>query len=144
MKMNVDARVLLLDERGWILLVRDKSKPIVKPNGESFTKLEGWGMPGGRSEPEDKDEIATAEREVLHEIGIFPEINVKIRVEKQRPDHLKVAFIGYPTSGTIKIDPEEILEARWFPRRVLYDETFKMYAIQREMAQELLERGKRG
>ncbi len=138
MEKNIDARVLMLNNEDQILLVRDKSKTITRANGESFTKPEGWGMPGGRSELEDKDEIAVAEREVKHEVGIFPEVNSRIRVERQRTDHLKVAFIGYPTSGKIKIDPEEILEARWFPRRVIYDEKFDMYAIQRGMAQELL------
>lgn len=140
--MNIDARVLLID-KNQIFLVLEQEKTITSASGKSFIKYSKWGMPGGRSEPEDKDEIAVAEREVKHETGIFPEVNSRIRVERKMDDHLKVMFIGYPTSGTIEIDPEEILDARWFPIRVLYDEKFEIYAIQRRMAQELLRRLRR-
>lgn len=141
---NTDARVLLLDDDDrQILLVLEKEKKIDFPGGKSFIKPSKWGMPGGRSEPEDKDEIATAVREVLHEIGIFPEINSRLRAERREEDHLRVGFIGYPTSRDIKIDPKEILDCRWFPRRILYDEEFDMYFSHRRMAQELLRKLRR-
>lgn len=132
-----DVRVLTLKDNR-ILLVLEKGGSKFLPNSESFEKPSKWGLPGGRSEVNDKDEIAVAEREVEEEIGIFLEIDARIRVERQMLDHLKVAFAGYYKGGKIKIDPEEILEARWFPRSILYNESFSIYAIQRGMAQELL------
>ncbi|MBI2450132.1 MAG: NUDIX domain-containing protein [Candidatus Nealsonbacteria bacterium] len=134
---DIDVKVLMLDDN-QILFVLEKEKLITKPNGETFPKPSKWGMSGGRGEPQDKDEIAVAEREVLHEIGIFPEVNSRIRVERRQKDYLKVAFIGYPTPGTIKIDPDEILDAQWFPCKIIYDKNFDIYGIQRGMAQELL------
>lgn len=141
---NIDVKVLLFDEiNRLILLVLEKEKIINLPNGKSFTKPSRWGMPGGRSEPIDKDEIDTAQREVGHEIGIFPDVNVRIRAERWEEDHLKVAFIGYPTSRTIEIDPKEILKAEWFPQRVVYDLGFPMYGTQRAMMKELLRKTRR-
>lgn len=137
--MNADVRLLIQNKKKQILLVKDKKKIIIKPDGKTFQKPEGWGMPGGRSEPEDKTELDTAEREVLHEIGVLPEIDERMRIEKRKDDHIKVVFAAWLAPGTaIKTDPEEILECRWFPRSVLQDEKFNMYAIQRRMAQELL------
>ncbi len=139
MDQKIDARVLVLNNN-QILLVLEKGEDKHLPNGNSFFKPSQWGLPGGRSEVEDGDEIDTARREVQEETGLWVDINSRIKVEKQRENHLKVGFIGYPVGGKISINPEEILDCRWFPIKVLFDEKFDMYPSHRRMAQELLKR----
>ncbi|MDO8559133.1 MAG: NUDIX hydrolase [bacterium] len=134
---NIDARVLILDSNR-VLLVLEKKKPVDISGKESFTKQSRWGMPGGRGEPDDKDEIDTALREVKEEIHLPIYVDERRRLEKQADGYIRVLFIGEPGEGIIKINPEEILDCRWFPLGVLYDESFNMYSGHRQMAQELL------
>lgn len=140
MDNGIDARVLVINEKNEILLVLEGGGPRTTPDGKTFTKPSMWGLPGGKSEAEDKDEIDTARRETEEETGIWVDINPRIKVKRQKEDYLKVGFVGYPVTGAIKIDGEEIIDRRWFPKKVLYDEDFKMYRIHRQMAQELFER----
>ncbi len=137
---NTDVRVLVINDKNQVLLILERGGPVSFPSGEGFIKREAWGMPGGRSESSDKDEIAVAKREVEEETGIWPDVNSRIMFEERQKTHTKVAFIGYPAAGKIKINLEEILKCEWFPTRVIYDETFNMYVIQRRMAKELLAR----
>lgn len=137
---NIDARVLILNDKNEILLVLEREKPVDIPGREGFIKPSKWGLPGGRGEPGDEDEIAVAKREVEEETGIWVDLNPRLRFVTQRENYKKVVFVGYPAAGKIKIHPEEILECRWFPRRVLYDEKFDMYLGHRQMAQRLLEK----
>ncbi len=134
---NIDARVLALNNN-LIFLVLEKKKEVIIPGKESFTKHSLWGMPGGRGEDEDGDEIDTVIREVKEEIGLSAYINEQFRVEWQEKDYVRVGFIGELAKGTIRINPEEILDGKWFPRGILYDERFPIYLGHRQMAQELL------
>lgn len=135
--MNTDVRVLII-ENNRILFVLEKGGRKDIPGRESFIKPSMWGLPGGRGDTDDKDNIDTALREVKEEIGLSVYINEQISVEKQREGFIKVVFMGEPAAGTIKINPEEILDYKWFPREILYDKNFDMYPSHRQMAQELL------
>ena len=141
--MDRDVKVLFLG-REKILFILEREKPVVVPGKGSFLKRSMWGLPGGRSEPEDNDdEIRTAIREVRHEIGIVPEIENSLRVEEWQGNHLKIMLVGYLPSGKMQIDPTEIIEARWRPEDLLYNDSFPMYIVQRRMAQELLRKLRR-
>lgn len=135
---NIDARVLIFNNKNQILLVLEKEKLVDIPGKESFTKPSMWGMPGGRGEPDDKDELDTVLREVKEEIGLSIYIDEQSRLEKEGDGYVKVVFMGEPGEGIIKINQEEILDCKWFPMGALYDNGFNMYSSHRQMAQELL------
>lgn len=143
MDSKIDARVLILNDRDQILLVLEREKKVEFSSGEGFVKPSKWGFPGGRSECCDEDEIAVAKREVEEETGIWVDVNSRLRFARHGEKHLKVLFIGYPAAGEIKINPEEILDCRWFPRKILYDEKFDMYSGHRRMGQEILRKLRR-
>ena len=134
---NLDARALIFNDKNQILLVLEKEKPVDIPGKESFTKPSMWGMPGGRGEPDDKDELDTVLREVKEEIGLSIYIDEQSRLEKKGDGYVKVVFMGEPGEGIIKINTEEILDCKWFPLGVLYEENF-VYSSHRQMAKELL------
>lgn len=134
---NTDARVLV-EEDDRVLLVLEKGGPVDLPDGKSFEKEPRWGMPGGRNKLGDEDAVDTALRETKEETGLSVYINEKLMVDRQMDGFTKVVFTGYFAGGKIKINPEEILDCRWFSKSVLYDPGFNMYFHQRQMAQELL------
>lgn len=133
--------VLVKNEGGWKEL----------SPGEGFDKPSGWGLPTGRKKPGESERNA-AERETEEETGgLIVEIDPdpRLKVEDPRENHTKIAFIGYPITGKIGTPRDEnVLEARWFPVRVLWiedknDKDFvDMYPWHRRAAQELLQRRK--
>jgi len=133
--------ILLMDNK--ILLVLNPKEEETMPDGKKFIKPEGWGMPRGRREESDKDDIATAERETQEETGYSVEIDSRYSVEESAGDHSHVAFIGYPVAGNLKIN-EELKDARWFSASVLWadDPNFFIHSRQRRMAQKLLSKKK--
>lgn len=138
MDNNIDARVLILDDDDKILLVLERGGQKIIPGKESFEKPSKWGLPGGRGEAGDKDGVETAMREVKEETGLPVYINDQLKTERLEEGYAKIVFLGYPAVSKIKINRKEILDCKWFPRGVLYDENFDMYFTHRQMAQELL------
>ena len=134
---NTDVRVLILDKKWQVLLVLERGGE-KEVGGKAFFKPSKWGMPGGRGELGDRDEVDTGRRETEEETGLQVAINEKIRAERQEDGYSKVAFPADMLGGKIKINPEEIRDCRWFPVSVLWDEKFNMYGLHRKMAQELL------
>src|SRR3989344_3564474 len=128
--------LLLMDNK--ILLVLNPREEEAMPYGKKFMKPEGWGMPRGRREESDKDDVATAERETLEETGYSVEIDSRYSVEESAGDHSHTAFIGYPVAGNLKIN-DELIDGRWFPIRVLWEQDPKIFIHrrQRRMAQKL-------
>ena len=139
---NTDVRVLVFNEKNQILLVLEKggTKTI---SGRTFEKPSKWGLPGGRGEPEDEDEIDTGRREAEEETGLWIDISPRFTVVRLGDNCRKVVLFGYPAAGQIKINPAEILACRWFPVSVLWDEKFDMYNGHRQMAQALLRKLRR-
>ena len=55
------ASVILVDERGWVLMQERDEHPVIDP--------ERWGLPGGHLEPGEDPEVA-AYRELVEETGV--------------------------------------------------------------------------
>ena len=136
---NTDVRVLVFNEKNQILLVLERGG-VKTIGGRTFEKPSRWGLPGGRSEPKDEDEIDTGRREAEEETGLWIDINPRYTLVRLGDNCRKVVLFGYPVAGQIRINPEEILDCRWFTKSVLWDEKFDMYNGHRRMAQELLQK----
>ena len=135
--MDTTVAVLLIDEGNRIFLVL---------NPLEGKKLRGWGMPRGRREEKDIDEVATGIRECEEETGYRTGIDERYRVEEQIGDHKSVAFVGYVTGGSLRINKEELLDGKWVNPRVLWvtDPGFYIHPLQRRMAQKLWKIQKEG
>lgn len=152
--MNTEVRdatvaVLPIDNNKILLVLNRGEEERTLPSGKKFPHPSKWGMPRGRREPKDKNEIATGEREAKEETNQWIQVDSRYRVEEMAGDHVHVAFIGYPVAGELKPDSKEIIDARWFSPRVLWIEDPKdkdyldMHPRQRRMAQKLLQLQKR-
>ena len=100
----VSAGCLVNGDAG-ILLVRDWSGQLA--------------LPGGSVE-RDESAHCGAEREVFEETGISVD-NVKYRASQPWPfpSSLMLGFRARATSTKINIDPNELEDARWFPKSVV-------------------------
>lgn len=88
-----DGRVLVLKHRLW-------------PQGRQ------WGFPTGFAKRSETFE-RTVEREVFEETGLSVRVGRLLRVRSGFRLRVEVAYEAVLTGGTLKIDPLEILEARW-------------------------------
>lgn len=142
-RRNVTVCVLPIDNNE-ILLVKNRKEIKRIPGKEPFKRESKWGMPRGRMEPQDKDEVATGKREGQEETGYEMKIDERYRVGEPAGDHTMVAFIGCPVAGHLEINNEEIIDARWFPIRSLWTrdpshpDYVDMHPRQRRMAQQLI------
>ena len=102
---RISPAVIVLVERGnRCLLARS---PRFK--GEFYSVLAGFAEPGETLEE-------TVSREVREETGIeVKDIRYFGSQPWPFPDSLMIAFTAHYAGGEIKVDGEEILEARWFP-----------------------------
>lgn len=104
---------------------------ILSPDQKSLlliyhSKLHRWLQPGGHVDPEDTDIIASAQREVLEEVGlstlelvskgIFDVDIHEIPARKQEPDHdhYDVRFVFQAPDLSFSAG-SDALEARWVP-----------------------------
>ena len=105
-----DAGAWVTDDDGRVLMIRHKGVP------------DEWGVPGGGHEPRETME-ETARREVREETGVectIVDVNFARRktiVLESDPDEqyymLTVIFDAECEEGTISINDDEILEAKW-------------------------------
>ena len=147
--MNTETRdatvaVLPMDKNKILLVLNRGEEERTLPSGKKFPYPSKWGMPRGRREPKDENEIAAGEREAREETGYWIKIDSRYRVEEPAGDHVHIAFIGYPVAGKLELNYEEIIDCRWFSPRVLWVEDpedkdyLDMHPRQRRMAQKLL------
>ena len=124
--MDVSVKVLIRDGHR-ILLVLEKEDPAKNVLGRTFHKPSMWGFPGGRPEPQDADEIDTAMREVKEETGLIVEIesDLCVRVEEPAPHHTNLLLLGYAVGGKLKGETLETIACRWFPAKILHDESLR-------------------
>jgi len=123
--MSATVFVFIQNEKGEILLVRNKKEP-----REKFTKPEGWGLPGGGVE-EGEEFCEAAFRELEEETSLtMKEVKISLRKEdiyyemrssREQPNktHLVVVFRAelLVPADSLKITPTieaDVVEAKWF------------------------------
>ncbi len=134
-----------------VLLVLNAPEYKTLESGETIFKHCAWGMPTGRQEPEDEDDIATAMRECEEESGLVVEVYARPFVEESSPNgHINLTLVGLPAGGTLGQNTAEIIACRWFPVGVLYDANFldpdhkkPIYSSHSKRAKNLLWRARR-
>jgi 8-oxo-dGTP diphosphatase len=102
-KFIIGVSGVLLNDSGEILLLRHR-----------YWKAGSWGLPSGYTNKREKLEDALA-REVREETGYTAETLSQLRLVSGYKLRLEVSFLGRITGGTFKMNPKEILEARFFP-----------------------------
>ncbi len=120
-----EAAVAVVHARGAresILLIRRSER-----EGDSWSGH--WSLPGGRRDPEDRDLLDTARRELAEECGIRlsradveAELPPMVARRKVEPYILVAPFL-FRASGELAtaVDPREAVEALWIPLDALRD-----------------------
>ncbi len=101
-KVIVGVSGVLLNDANQLLLLRHR-----------FHHTERWGMPGGWLSPGETI-FDCWHREVREELNLSMAVEGIICHQATRQT-LEFFLLGRITGGTLKIDPTEILEARFFP-----------------------------
>ncbi|MEV4554705.1 NUDIX domain-containing protein [Nonomuraea wenchangensis] len=93
---------LVRDDEGRLLVLRHRLWPERRP----------WGFPTGYAKRGETFE-ETVCREVREETGLDVRVGRLLRVRSGYALRAEVAYEAVLTGGTLKLDPLEILEARW-------------------------------
>ncbi len=116
------ALVLAREPEESVLLIRRAER-----EGDAWSGH--WSLPGGRRDPEDRDALDTAVRELDEECGIRltreqMESELPFAIARRRAgSYLLVAPFLFRVEQRLAtvLDPEEAVEAFWIPVRVLRD-----------------------
>ncbi len=103
-KFIVGVSGVIEDEQGRILLLRHR-----------FWRPGSWGLPGGYTNRGEKLE-ETLIRELREETGYNIQVTSLIRVVSGYRLRLEASYRAKFIGGSERIDPKEVLEARFFPR----------------------------
>ncbi|MGP3912040.1 NUDIX domain-containing protein [Nonomuraea sp. 10N515B] len=90
------------DDEGQVLVLKHRLWPEGRP----------WGFPTGYAKRSETFE-RTVEREVFEETGLTVKVGRLIRLKSGFALRVEVAYEAVLTGGTLKLDPLEILEAKW-------------------------------
>ncbi|MER6913101.1 NUDIX domain-containing protein [Streptomyces sp. NPDC000594] len=101
-KFMVGVTGLVRDDRGRVLLLRHRLWPEQRP----------WGLPTGYA-LKGEEFGATVVREVKEETGLDVRTGRLLRLTSGYRLRAEVAFEARLIGGELRIDPLEILEARW-------------------------------
>lgn len=80
----------------------------------SATTREQWAFPGGKAERGETPE-QTAIREVKEEVGLDIEVTEKLGTYVTPSGFDIVCLVAAAGTNVLTIDPEEIIEAKWYP-----------------------------
>ncbi|MEW9547253.1 NUDIX domain-containing protein [Nonomuraea sp. NPDC050783] len=95
---------LVRDGEGRLLVLRHRLWPESRP----------WGFPTGYARRGETFE-ETVRREVREETGLDVRVGRLLRVRSGFALRAEIAYEAVLTGGTLRLDPLEILEARWCP-----------------------------
>jgi 8-oxo-dGTP diphosphatase len=101
-KFVIGVSGVILNERNQVLLLRHR-----------YWQEGSWGLPGGYANAGEKLEEALA-REVREETGYAVNVLSLLRVTSGYRLHVEVSYAGRLAGGEFKLDPGEVLEARFF------------------------------
>ncbi|WP_413759437.1 NUDIX hydrolase [Streptomyces sp. MMBL 11-3] len=90
------------DDEGRVLMLRHRMWP---PGRQ-------WGLPSGFAH-KGEDFRATVVREVREETGLDVEVGALVMLNSGLRTRLEVAYEARLLGGELRLDPAEILEARW-------------------------------
>lgn len=107
-KFMIGVTGIVRDHDGQVLLLRHRMWPPSTP----------WGLPTGyaRAGETFQDTII---REVHEETGLTVTIGELARLRSGYKLRVEVAYEAVHTGGELRLDPREILDARWFPQDAL-------------------------
>lgn len=108
-KFMVGVSGILTDGEGRVLLLRHRYWP------------EGsWGLPGGYARRRERFEESLA-REIREETGLEIAVERLISLRSGFLLRVEVTYQGRVTGGTMRLDPREVLDARFFAVDALPD-----------------------
>ena len=103
-KFMIGVSGVVLNEQQQILLLRHR-----------FWRPGSWGLPGGYANRNEKLED-TLRREVREETGYEITVSRHLRLVSGYRLRLEVSYLGHLVGGNFRLDPREVLEARFFSR----------------------------
>ncbi len=113
MKREFSAGGIIFNNKGEVLLIHNMA---MRDPQKSY-----WGFPKGHIDPKESSKEA-AIREVREEVGLEVEVIEKIGDSKYVFTHsgekifkVVIMFLMKVIAGELKIQTEELLDAKWFP-----------------------------
>lgn len=101
-KFIVGVSGVIFNDQGQILLLRHR-----------YWREGSWGLPGGYANSGERLED-TLRREVLEETGYLVETQTLLRMVSGYKLRIEASFLGRLLGGELKLDPKEVIEARFF------------------------------
>lgn len=108
-KFIVGVNGVIFNDQGQILILRHR-----------YWREGSWGLPGGYANSGETLED-TLHREVREETGYAVEIGALLQMVSGYKLRIEASFLGRLLGGELKLDPKEVIEARFFPPDQLPD-----------------------
>lgn len=106
-KFMIGVSGVVLNDHGQILLLRHR-----------FWRVGTWGLPSGYANPQEHLEDTLC-REVREETGYEVKVTRFLRMVSGFRLRLEVSYLGTITGGVCRLDPKEVIEARFFAQDAL-------------------------
>lgn len=106
-KFIIGVSGVVTNDQGQILLLRHR-----------FWRPGSWGLPSGYANRSETLEN-TLRREVREETGLEIQVTRFLRMVSGFRLRLEVSFLSHLSGGTLRLDPKEVIEARFFSQDAL-------------------------